>query len=211
MANQISTWPAIWAAIAATASAVAAFLMWITHRRDFLESVRPQLVLDDISRKKEGSKGAEIITVGTVRNVGRGPAWHIHMFSENRRSRTVAMGDRRIPVVASNDVERIDQVIIVCWNNVGSESVFVDIRMVYSDNGAMRHDMRCELFVVENPETQIVVHAIAPGIALDCRTTSRRARRVTDHLKKVKIWVLVPAVLILCSVVLAVYLNAQQG
>jgi len=67
--------PAAWSAIAAIASAIAAWLTWRINRNNLLYSVRPDLVLDGWRLETNGDDGS--IHVATVTNYGRGPALHV--------------------------------------------------------------------------------------------------------------------------------------
>jgi len=76
---------AIWSAVAASFAALSAFLTMRIHRRNFIESVRPELVLEDWTRTEQRS---DTITFRRIRNVGRGPAFRImlncHVEAGNR-------------------------------------------------------------------------------------------------------------------------------
>jgi len=65
---------ATWSAIAASFSALSSFLIMLIHRRNLLESVRPELILDDWSRLAEGEGDTthDVLVFTAVRNVGRG-------------------------------------------------------------------------------------------------------------------------------------------
>ena len=66
--------PVIWSAIAASAAAVSAFLLYRILRQELLESVRPQLVLTNWSRttEGEGEQVHDVIEFKRIKNVGRG-------------------------------------------------------------------------------------------------------------------------------------------
>src|SRR5262245_47713927 len=71
VSHMLEITPSFWSAIAATASAVTAMLAMRIQRRNLLESVRPELVLDRWTRTREPH---DVIGVGVVRNVGKGVA-----------------------------------------------------------------------------------------------------------------------------------------
>ncbi len=68
--------PAVWSAVAASLSAVSAFLMWRIQRCNFFEASRPELVLTGWRRQPnfEGGSSDETIFFDTVRNIGQGAA-----------------------------------------------------------------------------------------------------------------------------------------
>ena len=74
---------AIWAAIAATFSAISSLLIVLIQRRNLLESVKPELVLTGWERTPRGQGGSaqEVISFKTIRNVGRGPALHVILMA----------------------------------------------------------------------------------------------------------------------------------
>jgi hypothetical protein len=71
-------WPAIWSALAATCSCVAALVLMRIHLLNRRDSVRPEIVFDGWSFEAESS-GAGIIRFTKVKNLGKGPA--LHMFA----------------------------------------------------------------------------------------------------------------------------------
>ena len=75
--------PAIWSAIAATFSAIAAILILKIQRQNLLESVRPELVIGGWVRHERRSENPdyEKISFETIKNVGRGPALHVTLAS----------------------------------------------------------------------------------------------------------------------------------
>ena len=68
-------------AIASSFSALTAFYLMTIHRRNMQESVRPDLVLGDwkIRYEGQGESGKVFISVGSVKNLGNGPANHVAM------------------------------------------------------------------------------------------------------------------------------------
>lgn len=212
--------PATWSAIAATGSAAAALLMWRIQRRNLHESVRPELVLTDFSRRKEGSgKGAhEVIRFSKIRNVGRGPALNIHMNIDFSNPPTAVLATQRIPILAPNETMNIDGDIIVWWKNVpphGDQKdkfLVIKITMFCVDTGDMRHETRYTLMAIEHPGMgSFVTDEVAPGVGMGFRTRTTQSLWRIRLVNKVnaKIWVLILAVLIICNMILWVYLATQ--
>ena len=74
---------AIWAAVAATFSAIATVLLWRTEQRSFRHSARPELVLAGWERgyDPKGPSTPDRIAFSAIANIGRGPALHVHINS----------------------------------------------------------------------------------------------------------------------------------
>jgi hypothetical protein len=70
-----SIWPAILSALAATFSAIAAWLVLQIQRTNLRVSVQPRLVLSDWQFARE--QGIWCATVRSVKNVGKGPALQV--------------------------------------------------------------------------------------------------------------------------------------
>ena len=72
---------AFWSAVAATFAALSSLLLMLIHRRNLIESIRPELVLTGWTRSERGErdKNREAIRIATIKNVGRGAALEIRM------------------------------------------------------------------------------------------------------------------------------------
>src|SRR5262245_11961617 len=72
---------AVWSAVAATFSALAALLTMLIHRRNLMESARPELVVTGWARNPpgQGHASAETVKFSKIRNVGRGSALHVFL------------------------------------------------------------------------------------------------------------------------------------
>jgi hypothetical protein len=97
---------AIWSAVAASFAALAAFLSFLTQRRNLLESVRPEIVLDGWTRISPG------LRFTSIRNVGRGSALHIVIVMTG-----VAKGEAPPPTSPARMPG------IVCWLPVWIQSL----------------------------------------------------------------------------------------
>jgi hypothetical protein len=71
--------PAIYSAIAAFFSGLAAWTMVMIHRRNALDAAKPELVFSNWSRISR-SGGEDTIRIGTLENVGKGPALHVAFY-----------------------------------------------------------------------------------------------------------------------------------
>jgi hypothetical protein len=175
---------AIWSAVAASFAALSSFLIMLIQRRNLLESVRPELVLMDWNKREEGSGDSshEVVTFKTIRNIGRGPAIHVIVFSEVDFTKplTALMERKRVPILAPNETMTIDGRVILWWKNVtpgGTEPRFlpIEIKMYCWDTRGMRHETRYRLLAV-HPSTLVGdSDAVAPGVLWSTRTTTTRA------------------------------------
>jgi hypothetical protein len=66
---------AVWSAVAATMSATTAFLALMVQRKNLNESIRPELLVDGLHRELLGE--LDVFMCGSIKNVGKGPAFHI--------------------------------------------------------------------------------------------------------------------------------------
>jgi hypothetical protein len=77
----MTLWPAIWSAVAASCSAVAAIVLLFVHLRNARDSVRPDLVLDAPAiQLPDREDGTYFLKFEGLRNCGRGPALDIFAY-----------------------------------------------------------------------------------------------------------------------------------
>ncbi len=71
--------PASWSALAAFFSALCSFLIWRTQRRNYLESMRPDFVLNGWDRKVRvvNNVTQDVIMFSHIQNIGRGLANYV--------------------------------------------------------------------------------------------------------------------------------------
>jgi hypothetical protein len=196
--------PAIWSAIAATFSALSAFIMVMIHRRNLLDAARPELVITGWKRATElddGGQPYESITFATIRNIGRGAAFNVYAGSKLQ-----AVGDHLlvggpgtvvavIPAGEKEDVEGYVQT-YVHWDRLkrGSShvrTVDIPITLRSVDARGMQHSTEYLLqvfdeshwaqYTIQHPHVRLLAFSddIAPGIRmLHRRTTTRPMWRV---------------------------------
>ena len=179
----LSSNAAIWSAVAATFAALLSFLIFWTQRRNFLESVRPELVLTDWNRRVEGEGDAthDRISFKTIRNVGRGAALHIHLSAvhKNEKRPTAILSTLRLSILPADEASEVNGEIVVWWKNVdpaaqGPKHLPITVVIFCWDSGGMRHETRYRLFALESSKNAVVTDAIAPGVMLHSRTTTTR-------------------------------------
>jgi len=78
-----ATIAALWSAVAASFSALAAVVAMLIQRRNLLEAVRPEFVLVGWGRlpRGDGDAAHKVITIQSIKNVGRGAALHVQLDS----------------------------------------------------------------------------------------------------------------------------------
>ena len=187
--------PAIWSAIAASAAAVSAFLLYLILRQELLESVRPQLVLTNWSRttEGEGEQVHDVIEFKRIKNVGRGAALHTRIVpAELKHPPTVLMGMQSISVLgAGEDVEVDDGRIMLWWENAAtmgpSKMLPITIKILSWDTRSMRHETQYKLIAFHPPQPMSGATQIAPGVHELRRTTTVRPvwrLKMTARIKK---------------------------
>lgn len=178
---------AIWSAIAASCSALTAIFVMLIQRRNLLESVRPELVLTGWSREARGFEGNpeaahEVITFKTIRNVGRGAAFHVMLnsFSTVDNRPTYFMGSTRLPILAPNETIEVNGEIVLWWKNVnettpGGRYLPITVSIMHWDSRGMRHVTTYSLMAMELSVAQGCTDEIAPSVMFCQRTTETRA------------------------------------
>src|SRR3989338_10928939 len=131
----------------------------LVHRRNLLESVRPELVLVGWTRGTRGTGEEEHQVLGfrTIRNVGRGAALNVHfqLLQETASRPTAMLSTTRLPIIAPNESIDVNSEIILWWKNVPAECehrhLSIEIPIGHMDSRNMRHETLYTLFVVEPP------------------------------------------------------------
>ena len=179
-----ATIAAFWSAVAASFSAFAAVTAILIQRRILLESVRPELVLTGWERQArgEGNSAREVVTVRSIKNVGRGPALHLHVdASHTHENRPVAfMSTKRMPILAPNEEMDIESEITLWWKNVAQSSegpkvIPINIQIYSWDSRNMRHETKYSLAAFELQENSLVADTVARGLMLMTRGTISRS------------------------------------
>lgn len=175
-----------WSAVAALFAALSSFLTLLVQRRNLLESVRPELVLLDWGRQTEGVGAAahEVVSFRTIRNVGRGAAFHVnincdHITDDSPRRMLAGMGTIRLPIVAVGESTGANGQISIWFKNVEPDNAGkrlpITVTILCWDSRNIRHQTRYQLFAVEIPSgVTFSAHVVAPGVALVSRRTTMK-------------------------------------
>ena len=172
---------AIWSAVAASFAALSSLLILRVQRHNLLEAARPELVLTGWTRHQETTANGvrDRLRFSTIRNVGRGVALNVYIHSPVDDPPIVILSTTRHPVIGANEKIEANEDILMWWNSVkaddnGHKHLFFRIVIWCWDSRGMRHETRYNLFVVEVSKEVGVADAIAPGVSLISRTTSRQ-------------------------------------
>jgi hypothetical protein len=189
--------PAVWSAVAASFAALSSFLIMLVQRRNLLESVRPELILTGWDRCSEGQADVayEVIRFQTIKNVGRGAAFHIHLtaLEEVANRPTAGLSTIRLPILGANEATDLDGRIVVFWKNVepddrGLKHLPITIPIFCLDSRGVRYETKYSLLAVPLSPAQGVTDAIAPGVMLGSRKTAARSvclLRLKTNLRRV--------------------------
>lgn len=169
------------AALAATFSAIAAFLSWRTGKQNFRHSARPELVLNDWNRSPDPNTSSvpERISFSMIENVGRGPALHVYInscsFADDGRPMTT-MSTIQQSLIAPTSRASVPSEISIRWNTIpgspGSKSAQISIDIFCWDTTGVRYHTQYNLVVVEQSPNVSVANEIAPVIMLMTRTVT---------------------------------------
>lgn len=170
-----------WAAIAASAAALATFLLWRTERRVFLHTVMPELVLSGWERftPEDGDGSVEGIRFTAVENVGPGSALHVHIgtFSkaDDDRPMTV-MGSIREALIAPNKKVNTTGSVVIYWNHVpgqqGNKILRLTIKIYAWDRAGVNHLTEYVLTVFQSTQSAGMHNEITSGVVLNARPIS---------------------------------------
>lgn len=176
---QPSTAAAIWAAIAAWGSVVTAVLVYSIQRRNFLESVRPELIITGWRRELRPSQ-KPTVTFKTIRNIGRGAALNVHVRGQPGMDDTVIMSSEHLSILPPNEESEISPHVLIFWNK--TRDLAGKYRMAYFaveihcwDSRGFRHQTIYRLMVSDPPMIVAGAQEVAPGVTILSRKTTTRA------------------------------------
>lgn len=149
---------AIWSAIAATFSAIAAITIMLIQHLNMLDSARPELILIGWDRKIKqiGDRKYDIITIEKIRNVGKGSASHVKINSCKVIDEKLlfALSTVTISILPANEEYKINGEISMSWDHAptdgrGGKYLQIDIEIHSWCLRGFRHETIYELFAVE--------------------------------------------------------------
>lgn len=175
-----------YSAVAAFFAAIAAFLTMRIHRRNAIESARPELVLQSWSRNgpSRNDTTPDVLSFAHLQNVGRGAAFHVRVEASdivNNRP-VVNLPALSVPLVAVNQVIALQGNVLIFWVNVpgsddSSRLLAVTITVSCSDSGNRRYQTRYHLTAKHSgPPIHGAVTEVAQNIFLTRRSTMSRSQ-----------------------------------
>ena len=179
MSDQGST-AALWSALAATCSAIAALLSWRSHVRTYRQSFRPEIVISEWSRETDSGASFDVVGFRTIRNSGRGNAHQIiiNATSTADDDRPLhSMSTLQIPTLAPGESVNVQSRIKIWWKNVsigsfGNKSLFISIKMHYWDSVDVAYVTEFRIYVVKDTSRTSVSNEVARGVGLSMRHTT---------------------------------------
>ncbi len=172
---------AVWSAIAATFSALAAYLSWQAQMKTLRHSFRPELVLSGWQRLQPRETSQELVTFSSIKNTGRDTARQITInafaLADDDRP-TYFMGTQNISSLTPSEQAELDGRIIVNWKNVakhssGGKNLPLEVSVWCWDTLGVRHVTKLSLMLLEDPSTPVGGAAqLAPGVYLSYQTTT---------------------------------------
>lgn len=169
----------IWAAIAATFSAISAGLMVYIHRQNLLLANRPELILLSWTREKVGNPNPiDRVKFSEIRNIGRGAA--INAVVEGATSArdkpiTFCISLATTKVLAPGDCEQMEGDVVLYWKNVPprehdmAKLLAINVTLYCWDTTGMRYTTTYHLLVFE-PDSHVVnTQRLTSGVYLTGR------------------------------------------
>jgi hypothetical protein len=174
--------------VAASFAALSSFLIMLTQRRNLQESIRPELVLLDWSRRAQGEEECEddqapldLIDIRTLQNVGRGAAHRIEIeaYADDRGQPTALLLLLSLPVLGADKCYSICSRIPIPWQNVKNpqqDTLTITVGLSCEDSREWRYRTEYRICAIQHDASTFVVGGlmVAPGVVL-----SRRSTRVT--------------------------------
>lgn len=129
--------------------------MLVIQRRNLLESVRPEIVIDGWSRveKGDGEHWHELLEFTSIRNVGRGPALNVILRSDVADPPFAVADSKSIAVIATNQKADVRGSILLFWSNAqeihsGVKFLPIHLEILFWDTRNQRHQCVYRLMVM---------------------------------------------------------------
>jgi hypothetical protein len=186
---------AMWSAIAASFSAIAAIIMVFITRRNMLDSARPELILSGWDRKPAQAKGQNLdkLTFNKIKNIGKGSALQvsINLAKLIKDKPAAIMITKSFDILPPNEECEIDGDITLYWDNVtqdhnGVKYLPIDLKILSWCSKNYRHETKYKIVAVKSSTGHIVTggNEIARGVILTTRTTVSKSVRGLKMLRK---------------------------
>lgn len=180
---------AIWSAMAASCSAIAATIVMRILHKNMLSSTKPEIVLDGWQRtiKEEGGFKRDVLIFKKITNAGKGPAFHVHINAnvdndKNHNIPTVIMSTQQVHIIAAGEKIDIHSEITMLWNNAKplhgkNKYIPIEISIYCWCTSGYRHETIYNLMAFETNNTAIIAGAneVVPRVMLSARRTIYKA------------------------------------
>ena len=151
------------------------------QRRNLHESVRPELVLTEWSRKQpsEGSTSEDIIAFRNITNVGRGVALRVLMYTPSQDFGTYSIVNTSpLHILAPDQTAEVNYSIYLRWNTTqvrpAHNLIPITLKVLCWDYRNVRYVTTYKLLVSAEEALVAGMAEIAPRVWLGDRTTVRR-------------------------------------
>lgn len=194
--NNPSVLPAFWSAIAASFAALSSFLTMRIQRRNLFDSAKPEIVLSDWSRKivKQGEPDLEVIEVKRIKNIGRGPAFHVSLNASkidgNRPLHTAST--THLAIIGQGEELDLSLKISVWWKNAellqDGKIISINISISCFDSKNIKHITRYYLLAGDRQISLFAGNEVADDLFLVSRTTNSKSvmnLKIYRHLSKI--------------------------
>jgi hypothetical protein len=194
-----TNYTAIWAAVAASFSALSAFLVMRIQKQNLMESVRPDLLpMEWVRPFKMFGAVTEIIGFRKIRNVGRGTAFNIAISGKYQKMPpdgglpTVAVNYCSLLLVGVNEMADINGEVWIHWNQAetsqGIKAVMFTMTIDYTDvRDVLYHtEYRVVAFHGETTPRSPAASNLAPGLSSNARHTTKKPMWRVNMEKKIQ-------------------------
>lgn len=172
---------AIWSAVAASCSAFAALTIMFIHRRNLLESARPEIVLTSWARvrpQQPNSSGFDRVVYKGIRNVGRGLAHDVVVHaSGTHNGKLLYVGSLEpVPIIPAGECAEVNGEVMLLWNElpemVGGKLLRASVVAKAWDSRGRRHETTTHLLICQSEQSGVAgASMVAPGVYLSHRET----------------------------------------
>jgi hypothetical protein len=173
--------PAAWlSAVAASFSALSALIVMRIQRRNFFESVRPQIILIKWVRPSP-----DRLRFGAIKNIGKGTALNVFVNASRFADRkpVAFMSSIRVPILASDEELPVDEenAISLWWKNVTADkndrkTMGIDVVVhCWDTSGRWRYDITYRLLAFDEQAGIVVGETVPNAVVLSERRVTSTA------------------------------------
>lgn len=171
---------AVWSAVAASFSALTAYLSWRAQVRTLHHSFRPEIVVANWTRASGPTETGDQLFFSTIKNTGRDTARQIIVHASGKADDerlTYVSGNVNVAGLVAGEQVTVDGRIILLWSHVPKHGTLgkllsITVKVWSWDALGIRHTTKLLLLVMESAEAQLAnAVCLAPGVFLQSQTT----------------------------------------